>query len=301
MSAAGWPRLYAHSWRLGLRWLARCARRQRVAHGRQGLYRMLVPLEPWRFWEMGHVARAVFDGRWLDVGSPKLLASTLQAEGRGEWTAVDLFSDEIERWRDFDPDLDLRVQDARQLDLPDESFDGCACVSVIEHIPAGGDLAAMEEMWRVLRPGGLLWLTTNVSSAESELLVDEHVYGEASQSVGDRVFFERWYTATSLRERLMGLDWQVLREEYVIERLPVHRLFFAGAPVSFLAGNLLPLVCPWNVRRVEGPEAVPSGRHGVVSLLLRKPVDEDRSSEREEFVMAGEGATAPDGAQAARR
>ncbi|MGI9539395.1 MAG: class I SAM-dependent methyltransferase [Miltoncostaeaceae bacterium] len=298
---AGWPRLFVHSWRLGLGWLARSARRRRFTHARQGLYRMLVPLEPWRYWEMGHVARAVFEGRWLDVGSPKLLASTLQAEGRGEWTAIDLFAAEIERWRDFDPELDLRVQDARKLDLPDHSFDGCACISVIEHIPAGGDLAAMEEMWRVLRPGGLLWLTTNVAPTGSELLVDEHIYGEASEAAGDRVFFERRYTAETLRERLLGPDWQVLREEYVVERLPVHRLFFAAGPWSFALGNLLALVCPWNVRRIDGPEAVPAGRHGVVSLLLRKPEDEVSAAVLEEFVIVGEETTAGDGAEAVRR
>lgn len=301
MSAAGWPRLFVHSWRLGLRWLARSAGRRRFLYARQGLYRMLVPMEPWRYWEMGHVARAVFEGRWLDVGSPKLLASTLQAEGRGEWTAVDLFAAEIERWRDFDPHLDLRVEDARQLSFADETFDGCACISVIEHIPAGGDLSAMEEFWRVLRPGGMLWLTTNVSSTAGRLLVDEHVYGEASEAAGDRVFFERWYTAETLRERLLGPDWQVLREEYVVERLPVHRWFFATKPWSFAAGNLLPLVCPWNVRRVDGPEDVPPGRHGVVSLLLRKPEDDPQSSIDEEIVMAGDEATVADGAEALRR
>ena len=47
-----------------------------------------------------------FSGACLDVSSPKLLPSLLSAEGRGEWTCVDLFADEIDAWRTVDPTLD---------------------------------------------------------------------------------------------------------------------------------------------------------------------------------------------------
>ena len=59
-----------------------------------GVYRLLVPLEPWRYYELGRVASEPFAGDCLDVSSPKLLASLLQREGRGRWTAVDLLPDE---------------------------------------------------------------------------------------------------------------------------------------------------------------------------------------------------------------
>ena len=61
--------------------------------------------------------------------------------------------------------LDLRarpgiglVADARALALADASFDVVLCTEVLEHIPE--PQRAIDEMYRVLRPGGTLLLTT---------------------------------------------------------------------------------------------------------------------------------------------
>lgn len=267
-----WRPLVAHSYRLGLRWLARAVR-GRAHHHRAGVYRLLVPLEPWRYYELGRIAREPLAGECLDVASPKLLASHLAAAGRGRWTAIDLFAREIERWRELDPALDLRVADARALPFADASFDAIACASVIEHVPGEGDAEAMAEMWRVLRPGGVLHLTTNVAARSHDVMVDRPVYGEASAAVGDRVFFERRYSAEDLARRLLRLPWEELAREYVRERRPVHDRFFGARPWSFALGCLLPLACARNFVVVPGPEALPPGTHGVVYLALRRPGD----------------------------
>ena len=273
----GWRRLVAHSYRLGLRGLAGGALRRDRRHLRQALYRVLVPLEPWRFHELGRTAEHAFQGRWLDVGSPKLLPSLLRREGRGEWVAIDLLEDEIALWRALDPALDLRVADARRLPFADGTFDGAVSVSVIEHVPdqAGeaGDALAMAELWRVLRPGGVLHLTTNVAARARDVLTAAPVYGAASPTVGELAFFERQYDEEALARRLLGLPWEELGRGYVRERLPVHRRFFAARPLSFLAGGLLALVCPRNFAPIPGPSALPEDEHGVVALTLRKPAD----------------------------
>ncbi len=273
----GWRRLVAHSYRLGLRGLAGVALRRDRRHLRQALYRVLVPLEPWRFHELGRAAEHDFRGRWLDVGSPKLLPSLLRREGRGEWVAIDLLEDEIALWRAMDPELDLRVADARRLPFADGMFDGAVSVSVIEHIPdeegEAGDALAMAELWRVLRPGGVLHLTTNVAARARDVLTAAPVYGAASPVVGELAFFERQYDEEALARRLLGLPWQELSRGYVRERLPVHRRFFAARPLSFLVGGLLALVCPRNFAPIPGPSALPEHEHGVVALTLRKPAD----------------------------
>lgn len=271
---APWRRLVAQSHRLGLGWLARGARARRWPHRRAGLYRLLVPLEPWRYYELARVAREPFAGRCLDVGSPKLLASLLRREGQGEWVAIDLFAQEIERWRAIDPALDLRVEDARALPFPDGHFDAVACVSVIEHIPDDGDARAMAEMWRVLRPGGVLHLTTNVAPRAREVHVGRAIYGEGSAASGDapgRVFFERHYSPEGVRERLLGLPWDEQEREMARERRPVHRRFFGARPLSFLAGNLLPLACVRNFVPIDGPEGLADGEHAALYLRLGKP------------------------------
>ncbi len=266
-----WARLWTHSYRVGGGWLRHALATRRGTDLRGGLNRLLVPIDPWRYYELGLAAGPDMQGRWLDVGSPKILASYLNQAGRGQWVAIDLLGDEIERWRRLDPDLELRVEDARALSFPDATFDGCACISVIEHVPGDGDGAAMAEIWRVLRPGGVLHLTTNVADRDGELLTERPVYGDASEQRGELAFFERRYTDKSLQQRLLSLPWEELEREYAVERLPVHDAFFALRPWSFLVGGLLALICPWNFRRSRTLPALAAGEHAVVYLRLRKP------------------------------
>lgn len=270
-----WSRLVAHSYRLGVRWLARGLRGRGWSHPRAGLYRLLVPLEPWRFYELDRVAREDFAGDCLDVSSPKLLPSLLAHEGAGRWTAIDVLEDEVARWRTLDPGLDLRVEDARALSFPDGSFDAVVCVSVIEHVAGDGDALAMAEMWRVLRPGGVLRLTTNVSGRPGEVRTARVVYDTegsgGAQPVPGGAFFERRYSEETLAARLLALGWHEEAREYVHERWPVHERFFRMRPLSFLLGGLLPLVCVRNFARVGSPTELPPGEHGVVYLRLRRP------------------------------
>ncbi len=270
-----WARLAAHSYRVGGRWLARGLRGGGFPQPRAGLYRLLVPLEPWRFHELGRVADEPWAGRCLDVSSPKLLASALAAQGRGRWTAIDILPGEIAIWRTLDPDLDLRVADARALPFEDGTFDAIACVSVIEHVAGDGDAEAMAEMWRVLRPGGVLRLTTNVSARPGEVRTRVPVYATdgpgGPPAAPGGAFFERRYTAATLRDRLLRLPWEVEALEYVRERWPVHERFFAARPWSFLLGGLLPLVCAGNFVRIPDPSMLPEGTFGVAHLTLRRP------------------------------
>ena len=268
-----WARLVLHSYRLGAAWVARGLRGGGWPYPRAALYRLLVPLEPWRYYELVRVAREPFAGACLDVSSPKLLASLLASEGQGDWVAVDLLEDEIARWRTVDPGLELRVEDARALSFADGSFDAVACVSVIEHVPGEGDRRAMEEMRRVLRPGGVLHLTTNVGARAGAARTARTVHdtGEEQEPGAEGAFFERRYSRETLEERLIGTGWVVEAREYVRERRPVHRRFFGARPLSFLVGGLLPVVCVRNFAPIAGPEELPAGEHGVVYLRLRRP------------------------------
>ena len=231
-----------------------------------------MPLDPSRYYELGRVAEEDFDGRCLDVSSPKLLPSLLQREGSGHWTCVDLFEREIEAWRGVDPSLELEVADATRLPYADSSFDHAACVSVIEHIPGDGDTVAMAELWRVLKPGGVLHLTTNVAASAHELHRDAAVYGDVGAGPDGQVFFERRYAAEDIERRLLGQDWEVAERELCRQvDESIESRFYSRAPWSYAYGGALRLWCPENFERVPDTAALKSRDHGIAYLKLVKP------------------------------
>lgn len=71
---------------------------------------------------------------------------------------VDFAGDAVQRAGQYYPDLDIRMGDVRSLDFPSHSFDGYWSMGVIEHFWDGYD-RILAEAARVLKPGGLLFLT----------------------------------------------------------------------------------------------------------------------------------------------
>lgn len=65
------------------------------------------------------------------------------------------------------PHVDHVSGDLADLPFAGRSFDVVFCISVIEHLPHGRMPGAMQEMHRVLRPGGKLLLTTDFAEDAS--------------------------------------------------------------------------------------------------------------------------------------
>ena len=68
--------------------------------------------------------------------------------------------------------------DLRKLQFPASHFDKVFCFSTIEHVPE--DNIAMQELWRVLKPGGVLVLTTDISLTGQKYKNFGRVYTPAS-------------------------------------------------------------------------------------------------------------------------
>ncbi len=88
--------------------------------------------------------------------------------------------------------------DAKKLSLPDDAFDAVLSLSTLEHLGLGrygdefdfeADRKALREMVRVLKPGGHLILTTNITRAEPSVGFNAH----------------RIYSHEMLRERFLDL------------------------------------------------------------------------------------------------
>jgi SAM-dependent methyltransferase len=276
----GWDRLWWHSLRIGGRWLFRGFVDGWKFAGR-GLNRLVCPLDPWRFYEMGTVAEERFDGRNLDISSPKLLTSLLQYERQGEWIGLDLFHEEIAGWKYLDPSLRLLVCDATSLPYADGAFHNCISISVVEHIPDSGDTLAVEEMWRVLRPGGVLHLTVPVERSGCEVFIGEEVWGKASKRIGGKVFWERRYSEAQLAERLVTRPWEVMRREFgrQIDLTPERRTY-SWLPWSAIYGLTLRWSCPHNFEIGDSIAILAEGEKGAAYLKLRKPAVQRNAAER---------------------
>jgi hypothetical protein len=77
-----------------------------------------------------------------------------------------------------------------------------------------------------------------------------------------------------MRERLLALPWEVVRQERVRQRRPgIERHFFRMRPWSYAVGNALPALCAGNFTEISSTDELGDDEMGVVSLELRKPAD----------------------------
>ena len=206
----GWFDLYLLSLRLGLRHIGT----------RQGLIRVLIPLDPSRYLELPAARRELAAGRGdrvLDLASPKLLAVALARTGVNV-TSVDELPAEIETWRRLAAgghNVRFEVADGRALPLPDASFDHAYSVSVLEHIAEPGDEQALAELARVVRSGGRVFVTLPHAREYREDWRDAPAYADHDASEG-RYFFQRWYDPARIDRLLEAVpSLELVRRETV--------------------------------------------------------------------------------------
>lgn len=96
----------------------------------------------------------------LDAGSGASIFPIYLAHRGHQVTAVDL---QVARRLGKSTGVSVDYVEADVVALPfgDGVFDGIFCISVIEHLPEEAIAKALEELRRVLRPGGRLLLTTD--------------------------------------------------------------------------------------------------------------------------------------------
>jgi SAM-dependent methyltransferase len=171
-------------------------------------YERMRRLEAVSWWNAGmrNVAQLLLErvalppeGTLLDVGcgSGQTMQWALGILGRG-WDAIglDVASEGVEAARA----AGLNVLHASALDipLPDASVDLILTLDVLQHLPlGGGDVQALREMRRVLKPHGVLFVRTNAQAFP--------------RTQEDPEFNFRKYEPTALRTALVSAGFEVRR------------------------------------------------------------------------------------------
>lgn len=88
---------------------------------------------------------------------------------------IDYAQKTVEKVKSLVPEVDIRLGDVRKLDFDDEYFDGYWSLGVIEHFYNGYE-DIINEMRRVLKPNGVLFLTVPTMSVLREKKALTHKY-----------------------------------------------------------------------------------------------------------------------------
>ncbi|OIP08558.1 MAG: hypothetical protein AUK49_10850 [Betaproteobacteria bacterium CG2_30_68_42] len=113
--------------------------------------------------------------------------------------------------------LEYGLGDVRNLSWPDASFDAVISISVLEHIypDVGGDVAAFQDIRRVLKPEGELLLTVPCKATRSVVYMDGPVYERGENG---KNFFVWEYDMDSFHDLVAKTGVQIDEEWRIGER-----------------------------------------------------------------------------------
>ena len=100
-------------------------------------------------------------------------------------------------------DIVIESRDATALSYPDGTFSAVTTISSIEHIPDGGDTAAVREAYRVLGPGGTFVATLPMSEGRPAFDVYHRRRVFARAYEGEPVFRTHRYDPDTIRSRIL--------------------------------------------------------------------------------------------------
>lgn len=131
--------------------------------------------------------------RILDVGcGPGHYSQYFYSSGF-DVTGIDFSEEMIAIAREHYSGIDFMLQDMRELDFGDNSFDALWVCSSFVHIPAEDSIKVLNEFRRVLKKSGILFINAVIGELPYRLETEEEIGG---QFKGNGRYFQ-WYPFTS--------------------------------------------------------------------------------------------------------
>jgi ubiquinone/menaquinone biosynthesis C-methylase UbiE len=186
-------------------------------------------------------------------------------------------------------ELVIEEADARHLKYSDNSFDRVLSISTFEHFPDDGDIEGMQEVYRVLKPGGIAVITVegalsfhehwsampfyigyqyNQDEQSPEAPHSEHIFKQ--NSVG----FYRFYDRKAVLERLVNpAGFELVNLSYLAEKHPLRRHFEPACPTwkRRLLTHFASVVALFSLK-LHNENDLPHCSEGIIPILiLRKP------------------------------
>lgn len=196
---------------------------------------LVAPLDSVRYFEfefMWNAVRKLRPTSYLDVSSPRMLPLMILEQYK------DLVADLVNPDKSDLPEtqhfaelfkLTHRCRFHEQLieeaPLQSNSFSLITSMSVVEHIP--DDTGAIQKMWDLLEPGGMLLLSVPCAAKASEEYTNLNDYGLIEKDESGFVFWQRYYDESLLQQRIFN-----------ITGLPIKRLIYAEKKAGLYNQNV---------------------------------------------------------------
>lgn len=123
-----------------------------------------------------YAAKYLNPGQVLDIGCGLGFGFEFLLPPKFEYMGVDYSQETIIRARERCPQAKFEAMAVPPLKFPDNSLHNILCLELIEHLPTFEAPKLLDECFRVLREGGILFLTTPNSKNRGSVMPDGHYY-----------------------------------------------------------------------------------------------------------------------------
>ncbi len=177
--------------------------------------------------------------------------------------------------------INYAVGDGTQLPLAESVIDGASVLCMLEHIPEDGDIHCMQELFRVIRPGGLVVVTVETSHNSSDGWLETPYSigfqsGQDVEAMGRQEWNEvycRNYSPQDMIRRLgQSAPWEFIQSGFYDDGvLPLRRWLSPSYPlISAMLRHVQPWLSILFYRKVKKVDNLSPSSIGY--LVLKKPL-----------------------------